>query len=84
MILKKIKNSEICMVINTPTLGKDPYKDGFQIRSLAERYKLLCFTSLDTAKAYLLASKTLKNCDNLTYETLDYYIETKLAAIGLN
>ena len=73
IIQEMIKNNEIQVIINTPTLGKDPNRKGFQLRSLAERYKITCFTSLDTAKAYLIALKTFKEGKSLSYETLDYY-----------
>ena len=66
------------MVINTPSLGKEPMREGFKIRSLAERYKITCFTSLDTAEPILLASKTLLKEENLSYETLEYYKKSAL------
>ncbi|MCK7514911.1 MAG: hypothetical protein MZV70_70175, partial [Desulfobacterales bacterium] len=47
-----IKNKEASDILNTPTIGKDPEQSGFQIRPMAEQYKILCFTALDTAKAY--------------------------------
>lgn len=73
-IFEMMKNKEITIVINTPTLGKNPNKDGFKIRTTAEQMKIPCFTSLDTAKAYLLALKTYSKNETFTYETLDYYM----------
>lgn len=78
IIQEKIKQKEICMVINTPTQGKDPERSGFQIRSMAEQYKIPCFTSLDTVKAYLQAMETLNRNEEFTYETIDYYIKSSL------
>ncbi|OGI17097.1 MAG: carbamoyl phosphate synthase large subunit [Candidatus Melainabacteria bacterium RIFOXYA12_FULL_32_12] len=77
IIQEKIKQKEICMVINTPTLGKDPKRSGFQIRSMAENYKIPCFTSLDTVKAYLQAMKVLNQGEKFTYETIDFYMKPK-------
>jgi len=76
--LERIKQKEICMVINTPTIGKDPKRAGFQIRSMAENYKIPCFTSLDTANAYLIAMKTLNKNEKLTYETINFYMKSDL------
>ncbi|NLM13123.1 MAG: ATP-grasp domain-containing protein, partial [Epulopiscium sp.] len=73
-IYEMMKNKEITVVINTPTLGKNPNKNGFKIRTTAEQMKVPCFTSLDTAKAYLLALKTYNKKEPFTYETLDYYM----------
>ena len=77
IIQDKIKQGEINIVINTPSVGKDPQKDGFQIRSSAELYKIPCFTSLDTAKAYLTALKTSNQGDILSYETINYYVDNQ-------
>ena len=74
-IRQKMKNKEINMVLNTPTQGKDPKRPGFKIRTMAEQYKIICFTSLDTAKAYLTAVKEFYKKENLTYETIDYYMK---------
>jgi carbamoyl-phosphate synthase large subunit len=82
-IHKMIKNNEVNIVLNTPTIGKDSRRCGFKLRTWAEQYKLPCFTSLDTAKAYILALKTKKSCGKLTYEDINSYIKP-LAAIGTN
>jgi len=70
-----MKSGEISIVMNTSTHSKDPKRKGFQIRSAAMQYKKPCFTSLDTAKAYLTAMKTLISNNEFTYETIDQYIE---------
>jgi len=48
-----IKDGRIDMVINTPTHGKDPHRDGFNIRRTCMEFNIPCITSLDTAKAIL-------------------------------
>lgn len=73
LIQDKMKNNEINMVINTPTQGKNPEKHGFKIRSLAQQYRIPCFTSIDTANAYLLVLDTLTKNEKITYEPINFY-----------
>lgn len=75
LIHKMIKNNEINIVINTPTIGKDIRRCGFKLRTCAEQYKVPCFTSLDTANAYIRAYKTVKSCGKLTYDDINSYIK---------
>ncbi|OGI02059.1 MAG: hypothetical protein A2104_02595 [Candidatus Melainabacteria bacterium GWF2_32_7] len=70
-----IKNNEINIVINTPTIGKDTERCGFKLRTCAEQYKIACFTSLDTAKAYTTALKTIRQCGMLSYDDINSYIK---------
>mgnify|MGYP000865320663 FL=1 len=46
MLAGKIK-----LVINTPTKGRQPQRDGFKIRRFAVEQSIPCLTSLDTARA---------------------------------
>ncbi|HSA07006.1 MAG TPA: carbamoyl-phosphate synthase large subunit [Candidatus Gastranaerophilales bacterium] len=78
IIHEKIKNKQINIVINTPTIGKDVRRCGFKLRTYAEQYKVPCFTSLDTAKAYLLALETLKKEKKLTYDQIKTYMKTPI------
>lgn len=52
-----IDEGRIDIIINTPTKGKLPQRDGFQIRRKAVEYSIPCFTSLDTAEAFLNSLK---------------------------
>ncbi|MEW5819628.1 MAG: carbamoyl-phosphate synthase large subunit [Cyanobacteriota bacterium] len=73
-ILQAIKNRDIDIVINTPTVSKDPNRFGFKIRNMAESFNIPCFSTIDTAEVFLLAIKTNKQHKyNLTYETINYY-----------
>ncbi len=81
LIEQKIKAGEITMSLNIPTLGKNPKRSGFKIRAIAEQYKIPGFTSLDTINAYLVALKSLKDNAELTYETIDYYINKNLLKV---
>lgn len=78
LIHDMIKNKEINIVINTPTIGKDVRRCGFRLRTYAEQYQIPCFTSLDTAKAYLLALKTLKKEKKLTYDQIKTYMKAPI------
>lgn len=49
--IKLIRDGHIDMVINTPTHGKEPHRDGFNIRRTCTEFNIPCITSLDTAKA---------------------------------
>ena len=46
------------LIINTPTKGRQPLRDGFKIRRKAVEHSIPCFTSLDTARA---VAKTLED-----------------------
>lgn len=75
LIHSMIKNNEINIIVNTPTIGKDVRRCGFKLRTFAEQYKVPCFTSLDTANAYIKALKTKKSCGQLTYDDINSYIK---------
>ncbi|HZJ82651.1 MAG TPA: carbamoyl-phosphate synthase large subunit [Clostridia bacterium] len=48
-----INDGKINIVINTPTKGRAPHRDGFKIRRMAVEQSIPCMTSLDTAKAFV-------------------------------
>jgi len=52
-ILDLIQSGKVVLVINTPTRGRKPDRDGFKIRRKAVEMSIPCLTSLDTAKAVL-------------------------------
>ena len=52
-LLDLISSGIIKLVINTPTKGRKPERDGFKIRRKAVEMSIPCLTSLDTAKAIL-------------------------------
>jgi len=73
-IKEQIKSGEICAVVNTPTIGKDPARTGFQIRSYCQMLNVPCFTSFDTVKAYIIALKALLDNEEITYDTIGEYV----------
>ena len=47
-----IERRKFNIIINTPTKGRNPRRDGFRIRRMAVENSIPCLTSLDTAKAF--------------------------------
>lgn len=64
-ILDLMDNGQVQLVINTPTRGREPMRDGFTIRSKAIRLSIPCITSLDTAKGILGFIKSGLNLGNI-------------------
>ena len=56
-ILDLIQSGKIGLIINTPTKGRKPDRDGFKIRRKAAEMSIPCLTSLDTANAILKCLK---------------------------
>ncbi len=75
---KRMKNGRLSFIINTPTTGKNSQNAGFQIRTIAQMYGIPSFTSIDTAKAFLVAHKTFDKNTKLTYDTITNYRKKKL------
>ena len=74
---KRMKEGRLALVINTPTLGKDSERSGFQIRTLSEMYGLPCFTSIDTARAFLQAINAYEKNSKLKYKSIEKYRKRK-------
>jgi len=58
----------IGLVVNTPTRGGDPTRDGFQLRRRALERRIPCLTSLDTARA--VAQVLQRGPDRISVEPL--------------
>jgi len=74
---KRMKEGRLSLVINTPTLGKDSERRGFKIRTIAEMYGIPCFTSIDTARAFLQAINAYDNDSKLKYKSIEKYRKKK-------
>ncbi|HHW06648.1 MAG TPA: ATP-grasp domain-containing protein, partial [Clostridia bacterium] len=48
-----LREGVINIIVNTPTHGRIPQRDGFRLRRMAVESSVPCFTSLDTVKAFL-------------------------------
>jgi len=75
---KRMKEGRLALVINTPNVGKDSERRGFQIRTIAEMYGIPCFTSIDTARAFLHAIKAYENNSRLKFKSIEKYRKKKL------
>lgn len=64
-IMDLMDNGQIKMVVNTPTKGKDPAREGFHIRRKAVERSILCLTSLDAAYAVLRCIQMHKKPEQL-------------------
>lgn len=78
---KRMKEGRLSFIINTPTLGKNSQTSGFQIRTIAEMYCIPCFTSIDTARAYLEADKTYDKKVELKTDTVSNYRKRNLLGL---
>lgn len=70
---KRMKEGRLSFVINTPEIGMKSENRGFQIRTIAEMYSIPCFTSIDTARAFLEAVKAYDNSSRLKYKSIEKY-----------
>lgn len=66
-----IKSGEVSLIVNTPTKGRDPLRDGFRIRRLAVENGVPCITSMDTAAAFVSSLRAGKNGDTLILHPLE-------------
>ncbi len=64
-LLDLISSGRIKLVINTPTKGRKPERDGFKIRRKSVEMSIPCLTSLDTAKAILNCIEVERRKDEL-------------------
>jgi len=71
-----LEKDQVQLVINTPSQGKSHGTKGFKIRRLAAEYRIPCFTSLDTAEAFLSTIETARNSDTLNYNAIQDYLAT--------
>jgi len=60
-----IKAGKINIIVNTPTHGRIPQRDGFKIRRFAVENSIPCMTSLDTAWAFINSFKLQKDNKNI-------------------
>jgi carbamoyl-phosphate synthase large subunit len=73
-IVDLIRANKISLVVNTLTKGKEPERDGFQIRRAAVEYGVPCLTSLDTARAILDVLAENRDKDDYRLSPLQEYL----------
>jgi carbamoyl-phosphate synthase large subunit len=64
-IIDLIQKRKIKLIINTPTRGRQPERDGFKIRRKAVEMSIPCLTSLDTAGVLLRCMKAGKKIEDM-------------------
>ena len=74
-VIDAIRGGEVDLLLNTPTRGKTPQRNGFQMRRAAVEFKVPCLTSLDTAAALLAVLKSGRRRENLQVRSLNAYLE---------
>lgn len=72
-IMDLINSGNLKLIINTPTKGRKPERDGFKIRRKSVESSIPCLTSLDTAKALLKCIKIGKDESDLEVFNLNIF-----------
>jgi len=72
-ILDLIHSGKIGMVVNTPTKGRTPERDGFKIRRKSIESSIPCLTSLDTVRAVIECLELGKSEKDLDIVNLDVF-----------
>jgi len=74
-VVDVIRERKVDLVLNTPTRGKIPKRNGFQMRRAAVEFRVPCLTALDTANALIEVLKTRKQGDEFSVRALNDYLE---------
>jgi carbamoyl-phosphate synthase large subunit len=75
--VEALMKEELSAVISIPTIGREKDRSGFQMRALATRYKVPCYTHVDTLQLLdLETSKTLE------VNSLQHWHQMKHISIG--
>jgi len=72
-ILDLIQSGKINLIINTPTKGRQPERDGFKIRRKDVESSIPCLTSLDTARAVIECIKLGKTAADIDVVDLSVF-----------
>ena len=75
-VIDVIRSGEVDLLLNTPTRGKLPQRNGFQMRRAAVEFRVPCLTSLDTAKALLSVLQSDQITGTLGVRARDDYLAT--------
>ena len=73
-LLDLIHGGKVALLINTISKDKRIEREGAQIRRASVERGVPCLTSLDTARALLLALKSYRDGHTLTVRTVDEYL----------
>jgi len=79
-LLDEIRSGRIRLVLNTPSKGRDPTRDGPKIRRASVEHGIPCITSLDTAEALVRALAARRRGEEFEVRTIDEYVAVGKAA----
>ena len=74
-VIDLIKGGQVDLLLNTPTRGKIPKRNGFQMRRAAVEFRVPVLTALDTARALLEVLRDRHGGEELHARPLDQYLE---------
>ncbi|MEM2634445.1 MAG: carbamoyl-phosphate synthase large subunit [Nitrososphaerales archaeon] len=80
-IIDYIRRGDVCLVINTPSVGRDPARDGYKIRRAAIDYRIPYITTMQAAKAMIEAIEVMRK-ERISVNSLNYY-HNKLKVFNL-
>ncbi|NLN66225.1 MAG: carbamoyl-phosphate synthase large subunit [Clostridiaceae bacterium] len=72
-ILDLMDSGKIKLIVNTPTRGRAPQRDGFRIRRKAVESSIPCLTSMDTAHGLLKCMQLGKKPDEMEIYNLNVF-----------
>jgi len=72
-IIDLIRSGEIDLVVNTLSPERNPEREGARIRRASVELNIPCLTSLDTARALLLALSSRREGEEFTVTTINDY-----------
>ncbi|MDQ7793617.1 MAG: carbamoyl-phosphate synthase large subunit [bacterium] len=74
-LVEGIRAGDLDLVVNTLTRGKEPWRDGYQIRRAAVERGIPCFTALETAAAVLTAIRERRSGRAFPVRALQDYLQ---------
>jgi carbamoyl-phosphate synthase large subunit len=74
-IIDLVRSGDIHLVLNTLSPEKNPEREGARIRRASVEHAIPCLTSLDTARALLLALSSRREGEALTTTPINEYAE---------
>jgi len=74
-IIDLVRSGDIHLVLNTLSPEKNPEREGARIRRASVEHAIPCLTSLDTARALLLALSSRREGEELTVTPINVYAE---------
>jgi carbamoyl-phosphate synthase large subunit len=75
-VVDLIRSGRIDLVLNTLSPDPNPEREGARIRRASVEHGIPCLTSLDTARALLLALSSRREGEELSVAAINDYVET--------